>query len=113
MFARVGIFLVIASFLIAGCSDSISDGEEKVYFFFSPECPHCENVKPYVSNASKKMEIEFCQVEVMKEECKEIAKKIGLRGVPTAVYKKEGKLRVYEGETEVRNLMLEILGGKS
>jgi thiol-disulfide isomerase/thioredoxin len=112
MFARIGIFLVIASFLLAGCSDTISNGKEKVYYFFSPKCPHCENVKPYVNNASKKMEIEFCQVEKMSEECKEIAKKIGLRGVPTAVYKKGGELRVYEGEVQVRNLMLEILGGK-
>jgi thiol-disulfide isomerase/thioredoxin len=105
--------LVLIGFILAGCSESVSDGGEKVYYFFSPKCPHCENVKPYVMNASKKVEMEFCNVEEMNEECKEIAGKIGLRGVPTAVHKRNGELKVYVGEIQVRDLMLTLVGGKS
>ncbi len=107
------LFITILGVILAGCSSkSVADSKNKIYFFYSPKCPHCENVMPYVENASKKMEIEFCQVEKMSDECKAVAKKIGLKGVPTAVYQKEKEMRVYVGEIEVKNLMLEILGEK-
>lgn len=113
---RIVTLLILAGFLagmfLAGCSSNTAgNGKEKVYFFFSPKCPHCENVMPYVENASKKMEIKFCQVGKMDDECSEVAKKIGLKGVPTAVYKKGGELKVYIGEIQVRNFMLQLTGG--
>ncbi|MBO8181795.1 MAG: thioredoxin family protein [Archaeoglobus sp.] len=103
---------LLLGFSFTGCStDGVSNGKDKVYFFFSPKCPHCEKVMPYVKNASEKMEIKFCQVGKMDDECDEIAKKIGLKGVPTAVYKKENELKVYIGEIQVKDFMLEITGG--
>ena len=111
--ASLVILLIALALLLAGCAENSGKvtGKEMVYYFFSPQCPHCEKVKPYVENASKKIEIEFCQVEKMSEECKDVAKKIGLKGVPTAVYKKEGELKVYVGEIQVRNFMQKVIEG--
>ncbi len=109
--AAIPVLFVAFVAVLAGCSTNgvTPTPGNKIYFFYSPECPHCENVMPYVKNASKKIEIEFCQIEKMSNECKEIAKKIGLKGVPTAVYQKGGKTKIYIGEVKVKNLMLEIL----
>jgi|Deesub1362A_J573_1020465.scaffolds.fasta_scaffold00164_51 thiol-disulfide isomerase/thioredoxin len=105
--------VIILGMVLAGCSsDSVTNGKDKIYLFYSPQCPHCENVMPYVKNVSKKMDVDFCQVEEMNDECKAIAKKIGLKGVPTAVYRKGGELKVYVGEIKVKNLMLKVLGEK-
>ncbi|AGK61690.1 hypothetical protein Asulf_01719 [Archaeoglobus sulfaticallidus PM70-1] len=104
--------LLILIVFLAGCvtektEDQVVKGD--IYFFFSPNCPHCKNVEPYVINASKKVEINFCQVENLTDTCKEIAEKIKLRGVPTAVVVEKDKVYVYSGETKVKNLMLEIM----
>jgi|Deesub1362A_J573_1020465.scaffolds.fasta_scaffold00506_16 thiol-disulfide isomerase/thioredoxin len=109
----IRIFLISTLFIavmLAGCSDDgnaeIKDG---IYYFYSPKCPHCENVKPYVEEASKKTEITLCQVENMDDACKAVAEKIGLKGVPTAVKIERGKQKIYVGENEVKNLMLELI----
>ncbi|RLI83381.1 hypothetical protein DRP07_03490 [Archaeoglobales archaeon] len=104
---------IILAVCFIGCSsDTTIDGKEKIFFFYSLQCSHCEKVIPYAKNASKKIDVAFCQVGKMSDECKSIAKKIGLRGVPTAAYQKGGEIKVYVGEIEVKNLMLEILEEK-
>lgn len=78
-----------------------------VYFFYSPTCPHCEEVMPYVKELAKtgKAKFTFCDVTgEMSNECVALIKEIGIDGVPTAVVKAENKTRVLVGSDEVRML---------
>jgi|Deesub1362B_J571_1020462.scaffolds.fasta_scaffold02758_2 thiol-disulfide isomerase/thioredoxin len=103
------LLIPLIAILLLGCTGNEKFPEGNIYYFFSPECPHCNNVKPFVENASKKVDIKFCQVEKLDEECKEIAEKAGLKGVPTVVRVENGKLAKYVGEVEVRELMISLV----
>ena len=78
----------------------------EVYFYYSPECPHCERVKPYVDALREKYEnvtFYYCNVdEELSEACYEYAYYVA--GVPTVVVH-SGNLTVsLVGERDVTRL---------
>jgi|GEM_PF-1229768 thiol-disulfide isomerase/thioredoxin len=86
-----------------------SSPAETIYFFYSPDCPHCENVMPDIVNLSNAgLNIVFCDVESMNEDCTNIGKKINLRGVPTVAVVDSGEIKMYVGESQVKNLIKKL-----
>ena len=79
----------------------------RVYFFYSPYCPHCIAVKPYVESLVNKTNITFCNVNDFgncSSDAKFVATLSGLRGVPTAVVVNSSTAKVLVGEDEIREL---------
>jgi thiol-disulfide isomerase/thioredoxin len=85
---------------------SPTDGSETysgIYYFYSPSCHYCQQVKPYIEEMAQKYPITFCQVENFNSECKAVAEEIKLQGVPTIAIK-NGKTTVLVGASEVLKL---------
>ena len=82
--------------------------ETRVYFFYSPSCPHCLAVKPFVEEfANETGMVEFCDVSDPANctiNAKVVASFSGLRGVPSAVIVNSTSEKVLTGEIEVRDL---------
>ncbi len=79
----------------------------RVYFFYSPTCPHCMAVEPFVESLTNKTNITFCNVNDMRNcsiDTKIVMTFSGLRGVPTAVVVNSTSAEVLEGEEEVKEL---------
>jgi len=100
------IVLIVLCFFIA-CEEKSTVNEtqssinlEKVYFFYKPGCYACDKVKPIVKNASKKINIVFCNVEKMNEDCMNVSKKINLYAVPTIAVVDE-KCKTYVGSDKI------------
>ena len=79
-----------------------------MYFFYSPYCPHCIKVKPFVEEfANETGMVEFCNVNDPANctiNAKIVASFSGLRGVPSAVIVNSTSEKVLTGEIEVRDL---------
>ncbi len=82
--------------------------ETRVYFYYSPYCPHCLAVKPFVEEfANETGMVEFCDVSDPANctiNAKIVASFSGLRGVPSAVIVNSTSEKVLTGEIEVRDL---------
>jgi len=66
-------------------------------FFYSPSCPHCENVMPYIKQLAKKMNITM--YDVTKNES--IAEKYSIYAVPTLIVETDkGEMRLI-GESDI------------
>jgi len=82
--------------------------ETRVYFFYSPSCPHCLAVKPFVEEfANETGMVEFCDVSDPANctiNAKIVASFSALRGVPTAVIVNSTSEKVLTGEIEVKSL---------
>ena len=87
-------------------NNSCNFSKIEVYFYYSPECPHCERVKPYVDALREKYEnvtFYYCNVdEEPSEACYNYAYYVA--GVPTVVVH-SGNLTVsLVGERDVTKL---------
>jgi len=102
--------ILIACFFI-GCQSNVnnlSKTEFKAYFFYKSGCHACETVKPIVKNESKKLNIVFCEVENMSDECLNVSKKINLHAVPTMAVVEDKEYKVYVGSDKIANLLKKI-----
>ncbi|RLI74953.1 hypothetical protein DRO97_04585 [Archaeoglobales archaeon] len=77
----------------------------KIYYFYKLGCPACENVKPYVENSTKKLNIVFCNVKEMNAECLDVSKSIELYAVPTMAVKQDGDYKVYVGSNKIMEFL--------
>ncbi len=99
-------------------------GEEvKIYYFYSPTCPNCREVEPFISYLKNSTDVSFvvCNVknfdscsDESKSVAKSVYKKLGFFGVPTAVVEVKGNRTVFVGKYEVLRLseFLERMGYK-
>jgi outer membrane lipoprotein-sorting protein len=91
---------------------NITVNNTTVFFFYSPTCPHCEEVKPYITNLTKKynkINFVFCNVNDCSGECKEIMENYRVMFVPTAVVIGKNGTTILTGSTEIENRLEEIL----
>jgi thiol-disulfide isomerase/thioredoxin len=75
-------------------------------------CPHCKEIKPYITNLTKKygkINFVFCDVNDCERECKEIMEKYRVMLVPTAVVIGKNGTTILTGSTEIKNKLEEIL----
>lgn len=103
---KVFVIVLVLCFFVA-CEEKATVNEtqsntsfERVYFFYKPGCHACDKVKPIVKNASKKINIIFCNVEKMNEDCMNVSKKINLHAVPTMAVLDE-KCKTYVGSDKI------------
>ena len=88
----------------------------EVHFFYSPYCPHCEEVKPYIINLSKKyrnVKFYFCNVANTSQCPRESMKFAGMVfGVPTVVIYYNNTPLMLIGSNNVKKLegVLRCLG---
>lgn len=115
---RSMIFVLLAALLIVGCagdekvkSESQAKNQTvKVFFYFSPTCPSCIKIKPYMDlmrREVKDVNFDFCNVSNFKactNESKWLAKHIRLMGVPTAVLMYGSNVTVLVGWKDVGKL---------
>ncbi len=82
----------------------------KVYYFFHPECPNCQAVKPLIDYLLNSTDITFdmCNVEyfsncsnMSKQLAYTIKEKTGFFGTPTAVIQENNSFRVFIGKYQV------------
>ncbi len=78
----------------------------KIFYYYKPTCPACENVKPYIEDATKKLNIVFCNVKEMNTECLEVSKSIELYAIPTIAVKQDGDYEIYVGSNEIMGFLL-------
>ena len=94
-----------------GCVDEDGKIENvitaKIYFFYKSGCHACDVVKPMVKNASKKLDIVFCDVDNMSADCRSISKKINLHAIPTMVVMNK-EYKVYVGSDEIKSFLEEL-----
>ncbi len=69
-----------------------------VYYFFSPYCPHCSEVKPIV----KMCNVTYCNVSNMSADCMEVMQRYGVMFVPTIVSVNELNTTIFVGEKNIR-----------
>ncbi len=69
-----------------------------VYYFFSPHCPHCSEVKPIV----EKCNVTYCNVDNISNECMRIMQKYGVMFVPTIVSINEQNTTILVGAENIR-----------
>jgi thiol-disulfide isomerase/thioredoxin len=77
----------------------------EVYFYYSPHCPHCERVKPYVDSLREKFKnvtFYYCNVENMSEVCYKYA--YYAYYVPTVVVHADNITTSLIGERDVKSL---------
>jgi len=106
---RVLIILMLVLMLV-GCSQKLTTSKcnyskIEVYFYYSPRCPHCENVKPYVDEIRdkyKNVSFHYCNVENASKECYKYAYYV--YGVPTIVVHTNGITTSLVGERDIMGL---------
>ncbi len=83
-----------------------------VYFFYSPSCPYCEEVKPLIENLAKEysnVRFVFCNVNDCSGECKEIMENYRVMFIPTAVVIGKNGTTILTGSAEIENELEEVL----
>lgn len=102
--AFLGVCTVIAGDVIYGSGGNLNNvGNWRhldIYYFYSDTCPHCQEVKPYIMNLSKRYNITFCNVKSLDEECLKIARELEVKYTPTIVVKNKGT-SIFVGSNEV------------
>ncbi|MBE8538511.1 thioredoxin domain-containing protein [Geoglobus acetivorans] len=107
-----GVLIAMMLFLSAGGEYSNQKPEAlegaKMYYFYADWCPHCQKVKPYVTEMAKSYDIVFCNLtageNTLSQECLEIAKQVRIPGVPTILAVKDNKGYLFVGEDQILNL---------
>jgi len=77
----------------------------EVYFYYSPTCPHCENVKPYIDSLRENytnVGIYYCNVQDLSKACYEYIHYV--IGVPTVVVHTGNVTTLLIGERDVMKL---------
>ncbi len=94
-------------------AESVRYKEIEVHFYYSPYCPHCIKVEPYVKDLVKKhpdVKFYFCNVyEVMRDNLSACSNKslmyiYHVRGVPTAIVVYNNTVTVLTGSNKVLEL---------
>ncbi len=83
-----------------------------VFFFYSPYCPHCEEIKPYVTNLTKRYtnyKFVFCDVNNCNGTCKKVMEKYRIMFVPTIVVFGKTNTTILTGTIEIRNNLERVL----
>ena len=83
-----------------------------VFFFYSPYCPHCEEIKPYVTNLTKRYtnyKFVFCDVNNCNGTCKKVMEKYRIMFVPTIVVFGKNNTTILTGTIEIRNNLERVL----
>lgn len=83
-----------------------------VYFFYSPYCPHCKEVKPFIENLMKKyskIKFVFCNVNNCNGTCKNVMEYYDVSLVPTVIVMGKNKTTVLTGTIEIRNNLERVL----
>ncbi|WP_202319225.1 thioredoxin family protein [Archaeoglobus neptunius] len=84
----------------------------KIYYFYSDYCPHCREVKPYISKLAGKYSITYCNVLDLSDECAGIKKKLNIEYIPTLVFITDESNYVFTGSNEVINVINAVEGIK-
>ncbi len=83
-----------------------------VFFFYSPYCPHCKEVKPFMENLTKKYDrvrFVFCNVNNCNETCKRVIEKYRVMFVPTAVVIGKNDTTILIGSKDIKNRLEGVL----
>jgi len=83
-----------------------------VYFFYSLKCPHCKEIKPYITNLTKEysnIRFVYCDVNDCSGECREIMEKYRIMFVPTAVVIGKNNTTILTGSTNIKNELERVL----
>lgn len=111
------VMLMLVCFLL-GCLGNGSPEVEipvnvtTVYFFYSPSCPYCEEVKPLIENLAKEysnVRFVFCDVNDCSGKCKEIMENYRVMFIPTAVVIGKNGMTILTGSAEIENELEEVL----
>ncbi len=103
---------------VSGCLGQINEkttpvekkAEVKVFFYFSPNCPNCAKIEPYmyfIKSKVKQVDFDFCDISnssTCTNESLWVARHIGLIGVPTAVFMYKNNVTVLVGWRDVGKL---------
>ncbi len=101
--ALAGISAAVLVYAVATGSGSVEDGRG-IYYFYSPNCHYCQQVKPFIEEMAKKYPIVFCQIESLSEDCKNIEEKAKIKYIPTVVVVSESGMTVLTGVNQVLQL---------
>jgi len=81
----------------------------RLLFFYSPACPHCEKVLPYIKELAKRMNVTM--YDITKNES--VAEKYGIYVVPTLIVEtNEGEMRLV-GENAIMHWINTSLGANT
>ena len=111
------VMLMLVCFLLGCLGNGSSEAEipvnvTTVYFFYSPSCPYCEEVKPLIENLAKEysnVRFVLCNVNDCSGECKEIMENYRVMFIPTAVVIGKNGTTILTGSTEIENELEEVL----
>lgn len=85
--------------------------ETEVFFYYSPDCPHCHEVFPLVLNWTKYVKVHICNVENPADPaCKVFINRVN--AVPVAFVVRNGTVKEYLGTYEIKELNDLIINGK-
>ncbi len=120
---KILLLLILAAVVLGCAGEKVEKRKENVtiYYFYSPTCPNCQAVEPYIDYLMNSTDVNFvlCNVKEFDnctnesiELAKAIYSKQGFFGVPTAVVKYRGNYTVFIGKYDVLKLseFLEKLG---
>lgn len=77
----------------------------EVYFYYSPTCPHCKRVEPYIDDLRenyKNVVFHYCNVQNLSKDCYEYTYYVV--GVPTVVVHADNLTTSLVGERDVMKL---------
>jgi len=83
-----------------------------VFFYYSPLCPHCEAIMPFMKNLTreyKSVKFDFCNVYNCSGECRQVMKKYNVMFVPTVVVFEKNNTTVIVGSRDIKNKLKVIL----
>ena len=108
--------ILIMGTLALGCAQISSHkhntAPNTVFFFYSPYCPHCEKIKPYITNLMKNYtnyKFVFCNVNNCNGTCKVVMEKYRIMFVPTVVVFKKNNTTILTGIIEIKSNLKRIL----
>ena len=76
--------------------------------FFSPSCPHCQRMVPVweqVGSSAATSPEPFKTGDVNCAESQSLCERFGIRGVPSLIFFKEGKMYKFSGNREYNDIM--------
>ena len=92
MRAAIGVLLVLIV-VTSACSESASDsagfqGGPGMLYFYSPECPVCQGMKPIVDRLEETYGDKFniVRIDVTKPSGEKVAREVGIVGQPNYVF---------------------------
>jgi len=91
---------------------NISINGTTVFFFYSPFCPHCEAIMPFMKNLTKEyknVKFDFCNVYNCSGECKQVMRKYNIMFVPTVVVFKNNTSTTLVGTVDIKNKLEGLL----